>query len=446
MKKSAAIRAVGVSKEYKLGTVTHNFLTGNFLSFLQQFSGASDPDDADTNGVLAANKTPMVSSSSAANNRFLAVDDVSFDVFPGDAMGIIGANGAGKSTLLKLVSRVTLPSKGKILIRGRILSMLEVGTGFNPQLTGRNNVYMNGLILGMKKHEISEKFDEIVEFSGIGKFIDTPVKRYSSGMQVRLAFSVAAHFVPEIIIIDEVLSVGDAEFQRKCLDKMEEVLRQGRAILFVSHNMETVASFCNKGLWMDKGKTQFYGSATDAILKYESSISKDKDLFETHHSAENEASPIGNQYVNYLSASLLDEGRRRVERYNIEDTIIVQMKYRVLEKSAWIAQPLFRFNRMDGTCAFVSSPPNQSPQEPGEYIVECIIPGNLLNDGVYYIDIIFGSHLDGAYLENFVLYRSLTIRIRDPFDELNRLRFGNSASVLGTMRPTETIKWNVDKS
>lgn len=200
---------------------------------------------------------------------FWALKDISLDVMPGEVIGIIGKNGSGKSTLLKILTGITPPTEGEIIMRGRVASLLEVGTGFHPELTGRENVFLNGAILGMTKKEIARKFDEIVEFSGIGKFLDTPVKRYSSGMQVRLAFSVAAHMEPDILLIDEVLAVGDAEFQKKCMGKMEEVTQKdGRTILFVSHNLAAIKRLCAKTVLLDKGKIVFYGDTKEAIERY----------------------------------------------------------------------------------------------------------------------------------------------------------------------------------
>ncbi len=197
-----------------------------------------------------------------------ALNDVSFDVQEGEVVGIIGRNGAGKSTLLKVLSRITEPTSGRVVIRGRVSSLLEVGTGFHPELTGRDNIYMNGTILGMTKREIDRKFDEIVDFSGVEKFLDTPVKRYSSGMQVRLAFAVAAHLEPEILIIDEVLAVGDVEFQRKCLGKMQSVASEGRTVLFVSHNIGAVANLCTSGIVMQSGKSTMQGEINKVINYY----------------------------------------------------------------------------------------------------------------------------------------------------------------------------------
>lgn len=197
-----------------------------------------------------------------------ALEDVSFDVAEGDVVGVIGRNGAGKSTLLKILSRITEPTSGEARLHGRVSSLLEVGTGFHPELSGRDNVYMNGTILGMRKREIDRKFDEIVAFSGVERFLDTPVKRYSSGMTVRLAFAVAAHLEPEILIVDEVLAVGDAEFQRKCLGKMHDVARGGRTVLFVSHNMAAVQALCDRGILLEAGRLALAGSTDDVVRAY----------------------------------------------------------------------------------------------------------------------------------------------------------------------------------
>jgi lipopolysaccharide transport system ATP-binding protein len=200
--------------------------------------------------------------------EFWALKDVSFEIKQGEAVGIIGRNGAGKSTLLKLLSRITEPTKGRIELNGRIASLLEVGTGFHPELTGRENIFLNGAILGMSRAEIKSKFDEIVDFSGVEKFLDTPVKRYSSGMYVRLAFAVAAHLEPEILVVDEVLAVGDAEFQKKCLGKMDDVTKTGRTVIFVSHQMGTIAQLCNRSILLDKGNLITFGSTANVINHY----------------------------------------------------------------------------------------------------------------------------------------------------------------------------------
>ena len=215
--------------------------------------------------VLARLKNPL---RRAQKETFWALNDITFDVKQGDVVGVIGRNGAGKSTLLKILSRITKPSKGEIHLHGRVGSLLEVGTGFHPELTGRENIYLNGAILGMRKPEIRKHFDAIVDFSGVEQFLDTPVKRYSSGMYVRLAFAVAAHLESEILVVDEVLAVGDAEFTRKCLGKMQDVSKSGRTVLFVSHQMQSVAVLCNKAMYLERGECTYAGDVPTAIEHY----------------------------------------------------------------------------------------------------------------------------------------------------------------------------------
>jgi lipopolysaccharide transport system ATP-binding protein len=213
-----------------------------------------------------------------AHEEFWALKDVSFDIQQGDRVGIIGRNGAGKSTLLKVLSRITEPTSGKVKIKGRVASLLEVGTGFHPELTGRENIYLNGAILGMSKAEIKKKFDEIVAFAEVEKFLDTPVKRYSSGMYVRLAFAVAAHLEPEILIVDEVLAVGDAQFQKKCIGRMDEVSQQGKTVLFVSHNFPAVQRLCNKGILLESGKVKNQGEISKILSQYMQTISLNEEI------------------------------------------------------------------------------------------------------------------------------------------------------------------------
>lgn len=257
-----AIKFNHICKEYRLGSIGGGTLRGDLQSWFAKMRGKEDP-----NSKLAdAGRVP------AGSERFLALDDVCFEVKQGETLGIIGHNGAGKSTLLKLLSRVTAPTKGTISYNGRIASMLEVGTGFHPELTGRENVYMNGAILGMSKAEISRKFDEIVSFAEMERFIDTPVKRYSSGMYVKLAFAVAAHLDSEIMVMDEVLAVGDMKFQQKCLGKMGDASQyEGRTVLYVSHNMNTIRQLCSRCIVLDHGKMVFDGDTETAIEIYSDS-------------------------------------------------------------------------------------------------------------------------------------------------------------------------------
>lgn len=259
------IKFENIFKEYRLGALSGGTLKGDLQSWMARIKGKEDP-----NAVIG-------SGASKGNQRFLALNDVSFTVNQGDTLGIIGRNGAGKSTLLKLLSRVTAPSKGSIYINGRVASMLEVGTGFHPELSGRENVYLNGAILGMSKTEISRKFDDIVEFSEMGKFIDTPVKRYSSGMYVKLAFAVAAHLDSEILVMDEVLAVGDSKFQEKCLGKMGDVAsNEGRTVLYVSHNLGTVSSLCNRCILLEEGRIAVDSETQEVISIYKNGATANK--------------------------------------------------------------------------------------------------------------------------------------------------------------------------
>lgn len=254
-----------VSKEYRLGAIGGGTLKGDLQSLMARLRGKEDPN------------TVVGTKAVSGNQRFMALNDISFEVKKGEALGIIGHNGAGKSTLLKLLSRVTAPTSGTIGYNGRIASMLEVGTGFHPELTGRENVYMNGAILGMTRAEIDRKFDDIVRFAEMEQFIDTPVKRYSSGMYVKLAFSVAAHLDSEIMVMDEVLAVGDMAFQQKCLDKMSSAANQeGRTVLYVSHNMNTIRQLCSRCIVLDRGRIVFSGDVEDAVAIYMKTADQDE--------------------------------------------------------------------------------------------------------------------------------------------------------------------------
>ncbi len=246
----------GVSKQYRLGMIGGGTLHGELTSWFARVRGKEDPN------------TKIGREHVSYGERFWALRDVSFNVDRGDAVALIGRNGAGKSTMLKLISRITAPTEGEIRIRGRVASLLEIGTGFHPELSGRDNVYLNGAILGMSRAETSSKMKDIIEFSEIEQFIDTPVKRYSSGMYVKLAFAVAAHLDPDLMICDEVLAVGDLAFQQKCLTKMSEIARSGRAVIYVSHNMRTVSQLCNRGLYLENGRLGYDGTVERAIELY----------------------------------------------------------------------------------------------------------------------------------------------------------------------------------
>jgi len=265
MDSSLAIEATNLSKKYRLGTIGMSSLRED----LSRWWGRNKPNTSTERNESTAgiDQSRMINDS-----EFWALDDLNFKILKGEVVGLIGANGSGKSTLLKILSRITEPTQGEVKIRGKVASLLEVGTGFHPELTGRENVYINGAILGMTRKEVDKKFDEIVDFSGVADFIETPIKRYSSGMTVRLGFAVAAHLDPDILIVDEVLAVGDASFQKKCLGKMEDISNQGRTIIFVSHQMPMIEGLCSQSFWMHKGKINSSGITKDIVQSYLSSI------------------------------------------------------------------------------------------------------------------------------------------------------------------------------
>lgn len=295
---SIAIRAVDLGKKYQIGKKLDNSLRS---SMTRMFAKNSKSDD------------------------FWALNQVNFEIQQGDVVGIIGRNGAGKSTLLKLLSQITAPSTGKIELYGRVASLLEVGTGFHPELTGRENIYLNGTILGMTRKEVAAKFDEIVAFSGIEKFIDTPVKHYSSGMYVRLGFAVAAHLEPEILVVDEVLAVGDAEFQKKCLGKMQDVAGQGRTVLFVSHSMAAVKELCKSGIYMKQGTVDFLGAIEPCIQRYLGSSSYSNIYIPEIKSH--------NPYMNFEKIEILNADGVNCMDFTCEDEINIQFDFSIRDKS-----------------------------------------------------------------------------------------------------------------
>lgn len=269
-------------------------------------------------------KKDKISEEEKESAELWALDDINLKIERGDVVGVIGRNGAGKSTLLKILSRITEPSTGQISLKGRIGSLLEVGTGFHPELTGRENIYLNGSIIGMRKKEIEDKFDEIIAFSEIERFIDTPVKHYSSGMYVRLAFAVAAHLEPEILLVDEVLAVGDLQFQKKCLGKMQDVASQGRTVLFVSHNMAAVKRLCTKGVLLDKGKLAYYGDVEEAVHHYVKGMGA-ANQFKVEFALNEKIS------FTILDVEVCSDSGREDGLFLLGDKIKVKVKYRVNE-------------------------------------------------------------------------------------------------------------------
>lgn len=353
--------------------------------------------------TLGSSLGSMFKSTETTNEEFWALKDISFNVMPGESIGIIGKNGAGKSTLLKILSRITPPTSGKIISRGRIASLLEVGTGFHGELSGRENIFLNGSILGMKKNEIVNKFDEIVDFSGVEKFLDTPLKHYSSGMQLRLAFAVAAFLEPEILIIDEVLAVGDAEFQKKCLGKMQEVTKQGRTVLFVSHNMIASRTLCKGGLLLEKGKIAAMGDINKIISTYLSKGSN-SNIWKSKNSDQK----TGNNNFKILSILVKNQNAEVISEFNISEDITVEIEIEILEVNATAGISLVVLDS-EGVCLF-GSLNNREPEyygkqmKKGRYILSCKIPGNLFNNIDIFLSVIgFGSQwTDSFVIENAI--------------------------------------------
>lgn len=301
---SIVLKAENISKQYRLGQVGTGTLSHDLKRFWYKARGKDDPY------LKVGEENDRTSTDSSG--YVWALKDINFDIAQGDMVGIIGKNGAGKSTLLKLLSRVTAPTTGQIKIKGRIAALLEVGTGFHPELTGRENIYLNGAILGMNRSEIKAKLDEIVSFSGCQKYIDTPVKRYSSGMIVRLGFAVAAHLEPEILIVDEVLAVGDAEFQEKCIGKMKDISGEGRTVLFVSHNMASMKALCKKGFLMERGRMTHKGDMTEIIETYLAKTTKSSVTGEIPA----DASSVKATVAKYKRIQLIDANHSPIDRVN----------------------------------------------------------------------------------------------------------------------------------
>jgi lipopolysaccharide transport system ATP-binding protein len=316
------------------------------------------------------------------SNYIWALRDVSFDVQEGEVVGIIGRNGAGKSTLLKILSRITEPTSGEIMLRGRVSSLLEVGTGFHPELTGRENIYLNGTILGMRKREIDKKFDEIVAFSEIEKFLDTPVKRYSSGMYVRLAFAVAAHLEPEILIVDEVLAVGDAAFQKKCLGKMGEVAREGRTVLFVSHNMQAVKTLCSYAVLLDQGRITYSGPTADTIEHY---LQNSTSAVAVDAISSFVRSIPGDHVFKYRDISISQEGKP-IQVVDNSKPLRITIDYEVFQKTKGL-RVYFDLCDADGLIILRSFNDENNDEiptvEPGRYKATAMIPADFLSPIAY---------------------------------------------------------------
>lgn len=387
---------------------------------------------------------PVAGSSEPDQEDFWALRDVTFDVRPGEVVGIIGRNGAGKSTLLKVLSRITEPTTGRIRLRGRIASLLEVGTGFHPELTGRENIFLNGAILGMTKAEIRSKFDEIAAFSEVEKFLDTPVKRYSSGMYVRLAFAVAAHLEPEILVIDEVLAVGDADFQKKCLGKMRSMHTEGRTVLVVSHQMSMINALCDRGIVLKRGEIAFDGSTPDAVMHY---LSHGGVGGSAMLDADEEGRVIGNSYARLHKAWLTRADGTPASAFDLDEPVKVWMEYTVLKAGVRQTYPNFHFFDELGNYLFVSAgitPGNvERLNRPGRWTCHCTIPPRLLNTGSFTIGVAVTSMnpgLDVAFFERGALMFQVT---EDMSVTLDTTRVGYAGPMPGTIRPR--LEWTVEQ-
>lgn len=371
-----AVRVEHLSKQYRLGSMGASYRTLRD-TLVDGFSNTTQALRSLTNG---GGQHPALKS---PTNKFWALHDINFDVAKGQVIGIVGRNGAGKSTLLKILSRVTEPTEGTAEIRGRVGALLEVGTGFHPELTGRENIYLNGAILGMKREEIDRKFDEIVAFSEVEQFIDTPVKRYSSGMYLRLAFAVAAHLEPEILVVDEVLAVGDAEFQRKCLGKMSDVAQEGRTVLFVSHNMSAILRLTRETLVLDKGKLIMRAPTQEAVDFYLSSgFARQGERTWDADEIPADAAPF-----RPIALRLRDKTEHIVDTIRSTEPAIIEVEYSLSQPVTGLRLGIY-LTSTRGEFVFTTFDTDDdvqyekySSRPAGHYISRCTLPADLLNEG-----------------------------------------------------------------
>lgn len=378
------IKAENVSKLYRLGQVGSGSIQGDLKRWWWGMTGKGDPfaKIGETNDR-----------STKGNSEYVwSLKDINFEIQQGDAVGIIGRNGAGKSTLLKILSKTTSPTTGKIGVKGRIASLLEVGTGFHPELTGRENIFLNGAILGMSKREIKKKFDEIVDFSGVERYIDTPVKRYSSGMYVRLAFAVAAHLESEILIVDEVLAVGDAEFQKKCLGKMGDVSKgEGRTVLFVSHNMAAINNLCNFGVLLDNGFIKYTGGTDSCINQYLLMNNK-----KNNSNIDYFISIFQDDDFKFIGFNIFQENNENKSEFKSNENIIITYRYQLKKNIFGFRIGFDLINKVNQEVVFRSFQDDLNEeleeQESGIYESTFIIPKNLLKTTTYTLNIICGIH------------------------------------------------------
>lgn len=426
MKKDIILKAENISKQYRLGQVGTGTLSHDLNRWWYQIRGKEDPylKIGDLNDR----------STKAESDYVWALQDINFEVERGEVLGIIGKNGAGKSTLLKILSRVTAPTTGSIKFGGRVASLLEVGTGFNGEMTGRENIFLNGAILGMTKKEIASKIDEIIDFSGCERYIDTPVKRYSSGMYVRLAFAVAAFLEPDILIVDEVLAVGDAEFQKKAIGKMQDISRHGgRTVLFVSHNMDSIMRLCNKSIFLKNGRIINYDNTSKVIDNYL------KLEFGTTSYKRWEFQNKGNDIVNILDVKAHNTFFVVQENFQITESVGITISYEVIKAGSKI-HSAFNFYDRNGINIFDSHENNTSNyyerKQCGKYQATVWIPQNLLSEGVILVGVALVTHdpfVVHYHERDSIAFNMIDNQIRSP------TRGEYVGSLPGIIRPL--LKW-----
>jgi lipopolysaccharide transport system ATP-binding protein len=421
-----AIHCEGLAKQYWIGEresykALRDVITNAFASPLRRVHSALSHS---SNGSDEREKP-----------NIWALKDVSFEIKRGEVVGIIGRNGAGKSTLLKILSRITEPTQGTADIWGRIGSLLEVGTGFHPELTGRDNIFLNGAILGMKKTEITRKFDEIVAFAELEKFIDTPVKRYSSGMYMRLAFSVAAHLEPDILLVDEVLAVGDTQFQKKCLNKMEDVGQEGRTVILVSHNMNAIQRLCHTAIWLDNGTIEKRGAPSVVVGDYLKAASTSL----TEIRWEDPAVAPGNDVVRLRSATIRPSGGQPSDRITVRTDFLMEFEYWNLKAGAYLNLSVHVLNDQ-GICVFNTGPAyepvwNGKPFPKGLFRSVCCVPADLMNEGMHRIQLLVVQN------QGFVIFRHDDLLCFDIHEEVE-MGEGYFGDWPGAVRPK--LEWTTE--
>ncbi|TAK34604.1 MAG: ATP-binding cassette domain-containing protein [Saprospiraceae bacterium] len=401
---NVVVSVENLSKSYRLGQIGTGTFSHDLAVWWAKMRGRPNP-------LL---KIGQVDHGNRDGEELMALRDVSFKVLQGEVLGIIGKNGAGKSTLLKILSRVTAPTSGKVKVKGRIASLLEVGTGFHPELTGRENIYLNGAILGMTKQEVTRKFDEIVDFAEVEKFIDTPVKRYSSGMYVRLAFAVAAHLDPEILLVDEVLAVGDAEFQKKCLGKMGDISQTGRTVFFVSHNMSSILRLSRQVLLINKGTIENIGQPERVVNYYLRSGAASL----AHREWLNSKEAPGNDAIRIRSVRVVNEQMQTVETTDIRQKTGIEIVFDQQNATVPIVPVISLYND-EGHHVFTAidtSSKWDKPCQVGQYKCIAWIPGNLLNEGRLTVSVALNTFSSQTAIRHAVVQDVVVFQVIDPLE------------------------------